>query len=205
MPEVLVQGGDVKLARGVKRTAQILKKTEAAKARLLEARRTADYLTEACKIAGVGLRTVYDWKESDEAFALAYDAAKEQADEVYLEELRKEVKRRGLYGVEEPVIFGGKPRMVKDPVTGKMIPLTVRRFSDNLLMFEVKRRDPAYRDSYPALDVRFQGPTSVSIVLDTTPKSSHPATDGESKSRVIDVTPEKPEEDGGLPDLSVEE
>ncbi len=194
-----------KVANKPHRTAQILKKTEAAKARLLEARRATDYLTEACKIAGVGLRTVYDWKESDEAFALAYDAAKEQADEVYLEELRKEVKRRGLYGVEEPVIFGGKPRMVKDPVTGKMIPLTVRRFSDNLLMFEVKRRDPAYRDSYPAHDVRFQGPTSVSIVLDTTPNTSRPATDGESRSKIIDVTPEKPEEDGGSTDLSVGE
>ena len=190
-----------KVANKPHRTAQALKKTEEAKARLLEARRATDYLTEACKIAGVGVRTVYDWKERDEAFVEAYEAAKQQADAVHLEELRKEVKRRGLYGVEEPVIFGGKPRMVKDPVTGKMIPLTVRRFSDNLLMFEVKRRDPAYRDSYPAIDIHASGPTSVQIILEGGPDDP----DGESRSRIIDVTPEKPEEDNGLPDLRVEE
>ncbi len=191
-----------KVAKNPHRTAQALKKkTEEAKARLLEARRATDYLTEACKIAGVGVRTVYDWKESDEAFAEAYEAAKQQADAVYLEELRKEVKRRGLHGVEEPVIYGGKPRMVKDPVTGKMVPLTVRRFSDNLLMFEVKRRDPAYRDNYPAIDIHSSGPSSVKIVLE----GSADDTDGESEPQTIDVTPEPPEEDNGLPDLSVEE
>ncbi len=191
-----------KVANKPHRTAQALKKTEEAKARLLEARRATDYLTEACKIAGVGVRTVYDWKERDEAFVEAYEAAKQQADAVHLEELRKEVKRRGLHGVEEPVIYGGKPRMVKDPVTGKMVPLTVRRFSDNLLMFEVKRRDPAYRDNFPAIDIHASGPSSVKIVL----AGSADDTDGESEPQTIDVTPESTEkEDGGLPNLSVEE
>jgi len=112
------------------------------------------------------------------------------------------VKRRGLHGVEEPVIYGGKPRMVKDLVTGKMVPLTVRRFSDNLLMFEVKRRDPAYRDNYPAIDIHSSGPSSVKIVLE----GSADDPDGESEPQTIDVTPESTEkEDGGLPDLSVEE
>jgi len=191
-----------KVANKPHRTAQALKKTEEAKTRLLEARRATDYLTEACKIAGVGVRTVYDWKERDEAFVEAYEAAKQQADAVHLEELRKEVKRRGFHGVEEPVIYGGKPRMVKDPVTGKMIPLTVRRYSDNLLMFEVKRRDPAYRDNFPAIDIHSTGPTSVKIVLE----GSADDPDGESQPEAIDVTPESAEkEDGGLPDLSVEE
>ena len=185
-----------KVANKPHRTAQALKKTEEAKARLLEARRATDYLTEACKIAGVGVRTVYDWKERDEAFVEAYEAAKQQADAVHLEELRKEVKRRGLHGVEEPVIYGGKPRMVKDPVTGKMIPLTVRRFSDNLLMFEVKRRDPAYRDNYPSLDLRFQGPASVQIIL----AGSADDPDADLESQTIDVTPKRTEnEDSGLP------
>ena len=174
-----------KVIKRQNRRPQPLKKTQAAKARLLEARRASDYLTEACKIAGVGIRTVYDWRESDEVFSQAYEAAKQQADEVYLEELRKEVKRRGLHGVEEPVIYGGKPRMVKDPVTGKMVPLTVRRFSDNLLMFEVKRRDPAYRDNFAGVDIYPQGPTSIRILLDPDPAKIE---DG-SRSQVIDVTP----------------
>ncbi len=181
------------------RTPAHLKKKD-----FLEALRVTGLVTDACEIAGIARRTPYDWAQKSEEFAEAMEAARAEGEMVLLDEVRKEARRRGIEGWDDPIVYQGKISERKDPKTGEMVPLTVRKWSDNLLMYWGKYLDPRFRDNYPALDLHFQGPSSVSIVLDTTPKSSRPATDGESKSRIIDVTPEKPDVDNGSPDLSDE-
>ncbi len=188
-----------KMMKRTNRTPAHLKKKD-----FLEALRVTGLVTDACEIAGIARRTPYDWAQKSEEFAEAMEAARAEGEMVLLDEVRKEARRRGIEGWDDPIVYQGKISERKDPKTGEMVPLTVRKWSDNLLMYWGKYLDPRFRDNYPALDLHFQGPSSVSIVLDTTPKSSRPATDGESKSRIIDVTPEKPDEDNGSPDLSDE-
>ena len=48
--------------------------------------------------------TVYAWRDADEKFRGEWDAALEEAVDV----LEAEVRRRGVEGVEEPILFQGK-------------------------------------------------------------------------------------------------
>ena len=78
----------------------------------------------ACKGAGVGRSSHYRWREKDSEYRAALDLAKEDATEV----LEAEAFRRAVEGVEEQVgwyrgVAGG----------------TVRRYSDVLLIFLLKR------------------------------------------------------------------
>ncbi len=90
-----------------------------------------------CKAAGVGRSSHYRWLEKDPEYREAFDVAKEDAADV----LEGEAHRRAVDGWEEPVgwykgVAGG----------------TVRRYSDNLLMFLLKGARPErYRERY---DVR---------------------------------------------------
>ena len=87
-----------------------------------------------CKAAGVGRSSHYRWLEKDPEYRAAFDLAKLQAADV----LEAEAHRRAVEGVEEPVgwykgVAGG----------------TVRRYSDNLLMFLLKGARPEqYRERY---------------------------------------------------------
>ena len=180
------------------RTPAHLKKKD-----FLEALRVTGLVTDACEIAGIARRTPYDWAQKSEEFAEAMEAARAEGEMVLLDEVRKEARRRGIEGWDDPIVYQGKISERKDPKTGEMVPLTVRKWSDNLLMYWGKYLDPRFRDNYPALDLHFQGPSSVVIVL-ASDKDEPPATDGESRSRIIDLTPEKPEENSGSTDLSDE-
>jgi hypothetical protein len=67
-----------------------------------------------------------------------------------------EVRRWAYEGVDEPVIYQGQlqvywadaeGRPAKEGIDGaRFIPLTVKWYSDNLLMFLVKARRPEFRD-----------------------------------------------------------
>jgi len=173
-----------KVAKRTNRASAHLKKKD-----FLEALRTTGLVTDACKIAGIGRRTPYDWAQKSEEFAEAMEAARAEGEMVLLDEVRKEARRRGIEGWEEPLVYQGR-------LTGD----TVRKWSDNLLMYWGKYLDPRFRDNYPALDLRFQGPTSVSIILDTTPKSSRPAIEDGS-----DGSPEQPEEHPPAIETTVED
>ncbi len=176
-----------KVAKNPHRTPAHLKKKD-----FLKALRTTGLVTDACKIARIGRRTPYDWAQKSEEFAEAMEAARTDGEMVLLDEVRKEARRRGIEGWDDPIVYQGQISKTKDPKTGEEVPLTVRKWSDNLLMYWGKYLDPRFRDNYPALDLRFQGPTSVSIFLDTTPKSSRPAiedgSDGSPGQPVIETT-----------------
>lgn len=116
-------------------------------------------ITESCKVAGIDRSTFYDWLEKYETFSLLYNQAKEIANDA----VRAEVKRRGMDGVEEPVVSQGQLVYDYDPVIdeitgeqrkdekgklmwqrGKMV--TVRKYSDTLLIFLAKARMPEFRE-----------------------------------------------------------
>ncbi len=188
--------------RGQTHASRSLKRTKLAQESFLEALKTTGEVAEACEIVGIARRTPYDWSQKSEKFADTMEAAAKQGKQTLLAGVRKEIKLRGLDGKEELVIHQGKVSMIEDPETGEMVPLKVKKFSDVLLMFYAKRLDPEFKDNFPAIDIHSSGPGSVKIVL----AGSADDTDGESEPQTIDVTPESTEkEDGGLPDLSVEE
>jgi hypothetical protein len=73
----------------------------------------------------------------DKAFAAEEQMAVEVGEDTRLDNARTESWRRGVEGVEEPVYYQGE-RVD-----------TVRKFSDSLLVAELKRLDPRYNDRLP--------------------------------------------------------
>ena len=51
---------------------------------------------------------------------------------------------RAMLGWEEPIVFRGRVSLRKDPDTGELIPLTIRKFDNHLLAFLLEHRHPAY-------------------------------------------------------------
>lgn len=92
----------------------------------LEALSEGRTVAEAATAANISRSQVYKWrkadKEFDEDWNLAYEAGADA--------LAAEAQRRGVNGVDEPVLYQGK-------ICG-----VVRKYSDTLLMFMLKARDP---------------------------------------------------------------
>ena len=94
-------------------------------------------IKRACKVAGVGRTTHYEWMEANPEYRRAFEAAQEDA----ADSLEAEVYRRAVKGVRKPVgwykgVAGGY----------------VREYSDLLLMFALKALRPEkYRER---VDVR---------------------------------------------------
>lgn len=88
--------------------------------------------TKAAAATGIAKQRYYELRKADETFAAAW----EQAYDAGTDRWRDAIRERGLDGWDEPVYQGGKQ-------VG-----TVRKFSDTLLLLEMKRRDPAYRDNH---------------------------------------------------------
>ena len=87
---------------------------------------------KAAALAGHSYRGYMNWVEADKfMFQKRYEAAQAQ----YLEKMVLEVDRRAMEGFDKPIFQGGQQ-------VG-----TQRVYSDNLLMFSVKQRDPSYRDA----------------------------------------------------------
>jgi len=85
----------------------------------------------ACRAAGVGRTTFYDWLKKDARFAALHAQATEDAIDV----LEQEAKRRAVDGWDEPVFQKGE-------AVG-----TVRKYSDNLLITLLKGKKPdVYRE-----------------------------------------------------------
>ena len=102
----------------------VLLGTEEKKAAFIEALRETYTVWSACKLVGIGSRsTVYAWRESDEAFAKAWDEAMESA----VDALEENMYKKALSGKDTvATIFmlkGGRPEKYKDRVatehTGK--------------------------------------------------------------------------------------
>ncbi len=88
-------------------------------------------INDACDAAGYARRSVYRWREADEAFAHDWARALMVAADL----VEEEADRRGRHGYDEPVFYQGVQCGAK------------RRFSDALLLARLKALKPAqYRD-----------------------------------------------------------
>ncbi len=124
------------------------------RAAFLEGLRTLGCVSAACRLAEVGRQTVYDHRTADEGFAKAWDEALDESADL----LVLEARRRAHDGVDEPVIWQGQLTGVwvgpdgtvvtETTPNARRVPLTVRKYSDALLMFLIKARRPEYRDSF---------------------------------------------------------
>lgn len=118
---------------------------------------TGGQVGKSCRLAGISHQTHYNWLAADPDYAAAYALAQERS----LDVIEQEIIRRGVKGFKEPIIYQGK-------VTGH-----VRRYSDNLLMFLAKRRDPLYRDNPQlALGLKAAGDVKISLSI---PRPDEPA------------------------------
>ena len=123
----------------------------------LAAYATKGSIKGAAKLAGQDRNNHVRWMRESEA----YRAAFAEADAEHTDTLIAEVHRRAAEGINDPVIYQGalqyEPQ--RDPKTGavkrdkkgmpvlSMKPLVIKRYSDNLLMFLLKRKDPSFRDN----------------------------------------------------------
>jgi hypothetical protein len=122
-----------------------LKLTRARQERFLKALSDTGSVTTAAAVAGTSRTRVYELRKADPAFASAW----EEAEEIAADRLEDEARRRALEGVPEPLVSAGK--LVRDD-DGQ--PITVRRYSDNLLLALLKAHRPPRRER----SVRFQLP-----------------------------------------------
>ncbi len=89
-------------------------------------------IRRACKVAGVGRTTHYDWMEANPEYRRAFENAQEDA----ADNLEAEVYRRAVKGVRKPIGW------YKGEAGGY-----VREYSDLLLMFRLKALRPEkYRE-----------------------------------------------------------
>lgn len=128
-------------------------------------RRNGGHVNRTIQAMHMGRSTLFDWRENDPTFAAAYD----ETLDLCIEALEAEARRRAE-GYEEPVVYQGKimghwvdprGRICKEGTAGAvMVPTTVTKFSDQLLMFLLKAHRPEkYRDNFPATKGRFSDMT----------------------------------------------
>jgi len=113
-----------------------LKLTGARQARFLEALADTGSVTAAVAAARTSRTRVYELRKTDTAFAAAWD----EAEEIATDRLEEEARRRAMEGVAKPLVSGGKLVRGDD---GQ--PITVRHYSDNLLLALLNRRRPPRR------------------------------------------------------------
>lgn len=138
--------------------------TRAAKRRYIKMLAKSSGPRSAAEKCGIGYRTTKRWRATDPEFA----RQEVEASARYLEKLEIEADRRGVDGVDEPIMHDGEVVHHK------------KKYSDQLLMFRLKKLDPSYRDSRDAGEK--QGPTTVNIYL--------PSNDRPDDKVTIDVTPQ---------------
>lgn len=100
--------------------------------RFLEAFAASGSVGQACLDTATPAGTVDSWASRD---THSFKKRKAEAARIALGHYEREIQRRAIEGVDHPVIYQG------------VITDTYKQYSDNLLMFRVKRLDPEYRDT----------------------------------------------------------
>jgi hypothetical protein len=112
-------------------------------------------IRHATRVAGVDITMPYKRRAEDEEFRAAWNRAAEIGTEL----LEQEAQRRAYHGTLKPVFQ-----------RGVQVGL-VREYSDVLLMFLLKKRDPSYRDS-SSVTVNNTNQVSVANVFDDIERDS---------------------------------
>jgi hypothetical protein len=132
-----------------KRTKRTIKRSATDWApRFLTALRDSGNIRHSCEQARVTRSNVYSRRDNDEAFRAQMSEAIEEA----TDSLELEARRRAYHGVDEPVIYQGELMGVwvdaagqvvsKDSTGAKQIPLTIKKYSDTMLIFLLKGNRP---------------------------------------------------------------
>jgi hypothetical protein len=114
-----------------------LKLTPARQEQFLKALAETGSVATSAALAGTSRTRVYELRKADQEFAGAW----EDAEEIATDRLEEEARRRAVKGVEEPLVSAGK--LVRDE-NGQ--PITVTRYSDNLLLALLKAHRPPRRE-----------------------------------------------------------
>lgn len=95
----------------------------------------------ACELLQVSRETVYDHRKKDPQFQANWEQAKQDA----MMRREDELNLRAFHGVDTPIVHKGK--VVMEEVDGVMVPVTIKKKSDILLMFSMKAENPEkYKD-----------------------------------------------------------
>ena len=117
----------------------------------LETLRRTGMVTSACAQVGIARQTAYDRRKRDEEFAREWGDVLARAVEV----MERELFRRAVVGVSRPVFQQGRK-------VGE-----IREYSDNLLMFMLKKWEPSYREHHQVEHVGAGGePLQVKLAMD---------------------------------------
>ena len=121
-----------------------------AKAKVIETLAKGLSPSAAAAAAGVARQTIYQWRDTDAAFAEAWDSAWDQGTDL-IEDI---ALRRASVGTQRPVFQGGKQ-------VG-----TVQEFSDNLLLATLARRRETWRQGKVKMEITGKdgGPVQVQHV-----------------------------------------
>ena len=127
--------------QGGNRTKWTLKKRR----EFLEVLRTSCNVTLSARNVGLSRSGAYEAKERINTFSQAWDEAVAEAVDL----LEGEARRRAFHGADKPVIYQGQLSTRVDPRTGETRPLTVKEYSDLLLIFLLKAHRPhKYRERH---------------------------------------------------------
>ncbi|WP_165312996.1 hypothetical protein [Vibrio ziniensis] len=121
------------------------KRTRARDKRFFESLEKGATIGEAAKIAGYSRRSIYDYSAEDPTFSQQLDDARMDL----VEKLEREADRRAIEGVVDYKSL----KVTQDGKTiSKIVP--IRRYSDSLLQFRLRRLDPKnYRENYKEDDL----------------------------------------------------
>lgn len=139
------------------------------KASFLAAYQKHGTIVGACKQIKVAPATVAGWRKGDELFAAQFRATQD----LFVQELETEARRRAVEGWDEPVWFQGE-------MVG-----TIRKFSDTLLIFLLKANRPEkYRDSFK---IELVTPESIDAEIERQKQLLRQAEAIEATSQVVDL------------------
>lgn len=113
------------------------------KEKLLETFAKIGNIARSAQAAGVTRTMHYHWISADEKYAEGY----KESLATFKDYLDFECSRRGVFGYDEPVVYQGqisvhrddKGEPIIDPQTNRPTPVTVRKFSDTLLIVKMKQ------------------------------------------------------------------
>lgn len=108
--------------------------------------RQCGVITEACRRTGVSRRLVYQYWRQDPVFEAAFREALEEAADV----IEAEMYRRGVEGVDEPVVHQGMPTYLEgEGGDGERRMWTIKKYSEGCLLALAKARRPErFRDNH---------------------------------------------------------
>ncbi len=125
------------------------------------------YGTIEATLRAIGLKSrtsFYGWLKADPKFKDDFEEVKQ----IYIEKLEQEADRRAIEGINKPVFYKGK--LVTD-ATGN--PVTIKEYSDTLLIFRLKALAPEkYRERIDNnVDLRTPGAIALRVIYDDNRKA----------------------------------